>query len=209
MRVDPRIQDIIDSDFDEPEERQKEEGDDAEKEVRQSERKRRRSGKYVDPATKKRRLNTGSAVQRKPKSNEEKSKDDKGKNAKTLRTGRPSLRKSTKIASERAAEERKRRKQDDAERRRKKLLREAGKPEEKVWTQKELLEEAKETEIKNRESLKELLRLEEEKKRLPPPKKKVNVEIISVRSRDGKHTISFTDKNADARKELLPHLYKK
>lgn len=120
---------------------------------------------------------------------------------------RPSLRRSTKVASERAAKEREKRQQEDEERRRKRTLREAEKPEVRKLTQEELLEEAKETEVANRESLKELLRLEEEKKRLPPPKKMENGPVMSLRSRDGKQTVSFTLKETDARKAMFPQMY--
>lgn len=191
----------MDSDFDEPEEIATEDGTQAEKAARQAQRKQRRSGKYVDPALKRRR------VADMAQSTEKKVKGMQGENETPSTNHRSSLRRSTKIASERAAEERERKAADEQKRRRKKMLREAEKPQEKILTQKELLEEARETEIKNRESLKELLRLEEEKKRVPVVKKKMKGEAMSTRSREGKQTISFTSKDADARKELFPHIY--
>lgn len=191
----------MDSDFDEPEEAATADGAQAEKAVQQGEQKRRRSGKYVDPALKRRRVSeVARAAERKP------TKSGQSENGTLSTIHRSSLRRSTKIASERAAEERERRAADEEERRRRKMLREARKPQEKILTQKELLEEAKETEIKNRESLRELLRLEEEKKRVPIVRK-VEGEVMSIKSRGGEQTVSFTSKDADARKELFPHLY--
>lgn len=192
---------MIDSDFDEPEEVAAEDGTQAEKVARQAERKQRRGGRYVDPALKRRRV---ADVAR---TTDKKVKGGQGEDGTPSTIHRSSLRRSTKIASERAAEERERKAADGEERRRKKMLREAGKPQEKILTQKELLEEAKETEIKNRESLKELLRLEEEKKRVPVVRKKVEGEVMSMRSKGGKQTISFTNKDTDSRREMFPHLY--
>eukprot|EP00177_Eucheuma_denticulatum_P005967 GFKZ01010881.1.p1 GENE.GFKZ01010881.1~~GFKZ01010881.1.p1 ORF type:complete len:242 (-),score=70.21 GFKZ01010881.1:1262-1987(-) len=191
-------EDIVDSDFDEPEEAPTDEAGQAEKAARQAERKRKRPGKYVDPAIKGRRAQ-GSArpVQRRSKSAD----------VEPAAIHRSSLRRSTKLASVRAAEERERRMADEEERRKRKMMKAAEKPQVKILTQEELLEEAKETEVKNRESLKELLRLEEEKKRLPVVKKKEGGDVMSVRSAGGKQTVSFTRKEVDARKEMFPHLY--
>lgn len=159
-----------------------------------------RSGKYVDPALK---ANRGQTPSDRPQKKAKKSSE-----AENANIHRSSLRRSTKIASMHAAEEREKRQLTEAERRKKKAAREAGKPEVRILTQKELLEEAKATEEKNKESLKELLRLEEEKKRLPPPKKKSKEPIMTLRSsRDGKQTVSFMSKDTDAKKAMFPHLY--
>lgn len=164
-----------------------------------------RSGKYVDPALK-------PAKRGRPrKDGEERPKKrtrgaDAAADTDNLNVDRSSLRKSTKAASSRAADEREKRELDDEQRRMKKALRDANKPEVRKLTQKELLEEAAETEISNREDLKNLLRLEEERKRLPPPKVKQTGPCISVRSRDGKQTVSISDPNLDARAVLFPHI---
>lgn len=110
------------------------------------------------------------------------------------------------MASLRAAEQREKREVTEMERRRRKKLREKEKPEIRVLSQKEMLEEARETEVRNGESLKELLRLEEEKKRVPL-KKKGKEERMSVRSAREGETVSFTRKDADAKREMFPHLF--
>lgn len=202
-------EDIIDSDFDEPEDVPAPDDEvQAEKEVRRSEKqttKKARTGKYVDPALK---ANRGQAPSNRPQKKAKKASETENASASNNNIHRSSLRRSTKIASMRAAEEREKRQVTEAERRKKKAAREAEKPEVRVLTQKEMLEEAKITEEKNKESLKELLRLEEEKKRLPPPKKKSKEPVMSVKSsKDGKQTVSFTSKDTDARKAMFPHLY--
>lgn len=192
---------MVDSDFDEGEDAAQE-GDDvqAEKAARVSERqaaRRAKGGRYVDPALKasyRTAALTASAKKPKPQ-----------RKPKSSRLPRASPRRSTKVASEQASEKRAKRQVKDAERRLKRTQRQAEKPEVRVWTQEELLEEAKKTEVKNRESLKELLRLEEEKKRLPPPKSKSHVPVISLRSRNGKQTVSFTSKNTDVPQFMFPH----
>lgn len=178
------------------------EGEQSEKVARQSERqasRKARTGKYVDPALK--------ANRRQAPSNRPQKKAKASSEVENPNIHRSSLRRSTKIASMHAAEEREKRELTDAKRRKKKAAREADKPEVRVLTQKELLEEAKVTEEKNKESLKELLRLEEEKKRLPPPKNKSKEATMTMRSRDGKETVSFSSKDTDAKKAMFPQMY--
>lgn len=181
-------EDIIDSDFDEPEEAAQE-SNPAPVEPRE---RKRRYGKYVDPATKKPRPATA------PKPHAA------GTPANAADPpARKSLRRSTKAASEKAAESRAQRRKDEAVRRARREAREANKEVLKIPTQEELLAEAAETEVANRESLKELLRLEEEKKRLPPPKKRSTGPVVSTRSRDGVQTLSFSD-GVDPREVMFP-----
>lgn len=159
-----------------------------------------RAGKYVDPGLKRSAGGAAAAASRGVK------KVRKGADAGRAGGHRTSLRRSTKIASLRAAEQREKREVTEMERRQRKKLREMEKPEIRVLSQKEMLEEARETEVRNGESLKELLRLEEEKKRVPV-KKKGKGERMSVRSaRDGE-TVSFTRKDADAKREMFGHLF--
>lgn len=158
----------------------------------------KRRGKYVDPALKKART-TGTGVPARPKKSKSSSSG-----AASSASARASLRKSTKVASAIAAEERERRKKKDEARRRRREQRETeqGKKTEVMPTQEELLAECAETEVKNAESLKELLRLEEEKKRVVVRKKRDVGQVISVRSRAGKQSVSFP-KGVDAQKEMF------
>ncbi len=60
-------------------------------------------------------------------------------------------------------------------------------------SQKELLEEAKITEKKNRESLQKMLQIEEEKKKIPTRAPRLTGPLIVYHSKDGKDTITFTE----------------
>ena len=202
------MQDVVDSDFDEPEEPVEENDDAAERDVRREERAKRRrlrSGKYVDPALKRRRetnVYTGASKERvRTKGSERQTA------ASTIE--KRGLRKSTKARSEKAAQDRKRKLEEEEERKKERVERERKKVKVRLPTQEELLEEAKETEKKNREDLKNLLRLEEEKKRLPPPKKANTGPKLRFTSQHGRNVISFTDDKIDLKDFLFPTFHPK
>lgn len=207
-------QDIVDSDFDDPEEQNNDEDSvkradgkakpsditTTEAAVRAEERRairRERVSKYIDPASKR---NVAIDRGKTSHSNQRTKSDENGiirselkLDPNTLAAGaRTSLRKSTKAASARAAEERAQRRVDEEERRRQKALRDADKKPVRPMTQAERLEEAKITEELNRKSLSELLRMEE-KKRVVVVKKRRTGPVISTRSKDGKTTVSLSE----------------
>lgn len=93
---------------------------------------------------------------------------------------------------------------EEEDRKKERSEREKRKPKVKILTQQEMLEEAKETEIKNREDLEILLRLEEERKRLPPPKKKNVGPRIVIKSSGGISTVSFTKSDIDVQSFMFP-----
>lgn len=245
-----RVQDIVDSDFDEPEEPDEDDdggggGDDhqkngagvnkersstatgsnvkrnkagisvAEAEVRAEERRasrKDRPSKYVDPAM---RRNKASVTQKKTSINNATSTSTPTPTSASASASvfgsvpglqmRTSLRKSTKAASAKAAEERARRKVDEDERRKIKARRDAGRVPMKEKTQSERLNEAKVTEELNKQSLKELLKMEEDKKKVTASKKKQTAKrAVSVRSKNGVQTVSLT-KDLDVIETLLPH----
>lgn len=72
----------------------------------------------------------------------------------------------------------------------------------KMPSQEELLAEATVTEIANGESLRELLRLEEEKRRVVGPKKRIVGDVVSFRSRGGRSTVSVS-KGVDVGEVML------
>lgn len=174
----------------------------AEREVRARERalKRKSRSAYVEPTT--------APVRRKQRTGQTTSLSAP---ATVVATGgvreRTSLRNSTKRASAEAAASRAKRAQLEEKRRQRRAERDARRPRVRVPTQEELMLEAKETEVKNRESLNDLLRLEEERKRVPIRKKEAATHVVSVRDRDGRSTVSITDKEADARQVLFPQLF--
>lgn len=202
-------EDLIDSDFDEPEApKETPDPDRIEKDLRAEELKnRKRSLAYSDPALKKVRKGILKKVAKKKVTIQLPDEIEPGKSS-LREPGKSSLRKSTKVASARAAEARAERTEREEKRRKKRMEKESTKEEEIPLTQEELLEEAKKTEILNRESLKELLRLEEEKKRIPGQKQRELGEKMTLRSRGGVNTISFS-KGVEPRKVLFPHLYEK
>ena len=198
-------EDVIDSDFDAPEERVSD-GSDAEREARLSERKRKRTG-YVDPARKKRHTTSGIT----PATTDGGSGDVKAVREKRTKSAsespvapRTGLRNSTKRASLKAAEERAARDEEQAVRRAKRAAREARRVPVKEPTQEEKLAEAVETERANAESLRHLLRLEEERKRLPVRKKRTRGAVIHMRDREGVTTLSFMDPETDVKEVLFP-----
>lgn len=190
----------MDSDFDAPEE-----NSDADEKAAASERSKRRAsssrrnGKYVDPALKKTRVSSGGGGgEARP-----------AKRAKTAplqdaAVDRSSLRKSTKAASAKAGKEREMREAETVQRRMRMRERERRKEPEKVLTQEEMLAEAEETAVGNQEDLERLLRLEEEQKRLPVKAERAAGPTMSVVSREGKMVVGFSEKDADARKEMFP-----
>lgn len=123
----------------------------------------------------------------------------------TIAGTRTSLRKSTKAASARAAEERAKRRVDEEARRKQKALRDAEREPTRPLTQKERLEEAKQTEVMNRESLADLLRMEEEKKRAATTSKRETGPVISFLSRAGKSTVSLSE-GVDVQKAMFPQM---
>lgn len=180
------LQDVVDSDFDEDEMAQdsEKEADSAEREARRAERVRGqkgRTGRYVDPGVKKAKQASdggeGGAKKR--------ARRDSNKASSSGGLDRSSLRKSTRVASARAAERR--------------AIRESRKPRERrveqfvVPTQEERLLAAEETERENRESLKRLLRVEEEKKGVVVQRDAVNGERMGLLWRDGECCVSFTN----------------
>lgn len=117
------------------------------------------------------------------------------------------MRKSTKAASAKAAEERERRRKGEEARRRLRAKREAEREPTRPLTQEERLAKARETEIENRASLAELLKMEESKKRATVQKKQTNEPVLSLRIRDGKTTISLSE-GVDAMAVMFPQVEK-
>lgn len=171
---------------------------------------RERTGRYVDPATKKKsaadkpklRKDVGQSSLH-PSSGAVAGQGSGAEGRTTIASTRSSLRKSTKAASARAAEERERRRVGEVARRRQKALRNADRQPARPLTQAERLEAAKMTELLNRDSLNDLLRMEEEKTRVPVVNRREPNDIISTRSRDGKWTVSFTD-GVDPQQVMFP-----
>uniref|UniRef100_A0A7S0G5I1 Vps72/YL1 C-terminal domain-containing protein n=1 Tax=Rhodosorus marinus TaxID=101924 RepID=A0A7S0G5I1_9RHOD len=175
-------EDVIDSDFDQPE---VVEAAPVEEDVK--EKKRKANTVYKDSAAAK--------------------KNNANPAAKRGRGGRPgkpglnikmevfnrSMRRTTKMASAQTMQKRREREQEDTKRRIKKEERDQLREEERELTQEELMKEALKTEEINKASYLELVRLEEEKKRLPPTKQQEERgPRVMLRSRDGKQTLSFT-----------------
>lgn len=222
-------EDVVDSDFDEPEsvdnddDRNSPKNADAptapsaaEAAVRTEERRamrRDRTSRYVDPATKKRntvetsnQLKKDGTTTGKEKRTVTNNLKRNGQDANATASGtRSSLRKSTKAASARAAEQRERRRVGEAARRKQKAIRDAGRTPVRPLTQAERLEAAKITEELNRDSLADLLRMEEEKKRVPVIKRDKQGDVISARSKNGKWTVSFPE-GVDVSNVMFPHL---
>lgn len=191
----------MDSDFDAPEgDGDAEGGAGRERELRAGERasataRRKSRSAYVDPASRRRKRRATDPGNAKPRAAA----------ATPAARERSSLRSSTKRASAAAAESRARRAEQEEKRRMKKAERDAKRPIVHVPTQEEMLEEAKETELANKESLKDLLKLEEERKRVPVRKtSEQKKQVMSLRDRNGAATISFTDADTEARQVLFP-----
>jgi YL1 nuclear protein len=206
-------QDIIDSDFDEPEDN----GD----EVAEPEPVRRRStsargktGKYVDPAL---RPSTKPAVRLPPakraKTAEQADVDANNNDKHTTADAEPvdvnvdrsSLRQSTKVASEKADKLRSVRDAEMEERRMQKREREKKKEPVRHLTQEEMLAEAEVTAVQNAIDLDALLRLEEERKRQPVAKAVDPGPKMTVVSNASGTDIRFSDKDTDARAAMFPH----
>lgn len=196
------MQDIVDSDFDDPED-EDDDGDDggaAEKAARAKPKRRAQTGKYVDPALKKpsaRAAQSGEARPAKrvrieePQDNVERTVD------------RSSLRKSTKAASEQADRLRQEREAVLNEKRMQKREREKAKEPEKPMTQEEMLAEADVTAVKNKADLEILLKLEE-RKRLPKQEATKKGPTMTVLSRKDGTFVGFSDKDADVRSAMFP-----
>lgn len=118
------------------------------------------------------------------------------------------MRKSTKAASAKAAEERERRRKGEEARRQLRAKREAEREPTRPLTQEERLAKARETEIENRESLTELLKMEERKKRAPVQKKQSSGPVLSLRIREGKTTISLSE-GVDPMAVMFPQVQKR
>jgi YL1 nuclear protein len=195
----PHPQDVVDSDFDAPEDGVGS-GDDggaaagAARPARRS-----RTGKYVDPALRKRRGSSGAAA--KPPAKRAKPAAP----ALGAAVDRTSLRKSTKAARDAADAARDAADAVRAEKRAKARERGEAKVPEKVLTQAEMLAEAEVTATENEKDLARLLKLEEERKREAAPPPAEDVPRMVVRDRDGKTTVSFTDDGADAKAAMFPH----
>ncbi|KAJ8904137.1 hypothetical protein NDN08_000664 [Rhodosorus marinus] len=175
-------EDVIDSDFDQPE---VVEAAPVEEDVK--EKKRKANTAYKD-----------SAATRKNNANPPSKGRPGGRPRKTglnieMEVFNRSMRRTTKMASAQTMQKRREREQEDTKRRIKKEERDQFREEERELTQEELMKEALKTEEINKASYLELVRLEEEKKRLPPTKQKVQPgPRLVLRSRDGKQTLSFT-----------------
>jgi len=87
--------------------------------------------------------------------------------------------------AKREAKEQKRKKEERNKRKPKKVF--------KKLTQAQLLEEAKTTEVLNRESLAIMLKIEEEKKKIPQTRPVSKGPRIIYHSKDGNTTVTFTD----------------
>lgn len=170
------MQDVVDSDFDREEQvlNSSTQAQTAEQEARLADRVRSKRGvvgRYVDPALR-------------PKHHKKRARQTQTISPSSTGLDRSSLRKSTRVASEQAAERR--------------AIKQRRKPRERklehvhIPTQEERLETAKMTEKENGESLKQLLRLEEEKKRVPAERKEVTGDKIGYEWKHGKSKISFT-----------------
>lgn len=213
--------DQVDSDFDAPEDGVEAEQEAAavaaESHARSAERRsRRKSSTYVDPARKRstaqhpRRVGVnGSGV--KPiisGSSEDKSRQPSTTTATTSLTtvqgARLSLRKSTKVASARAAESRRSALVESELRRKARAAREAQRKPVVPLTQEQRLSNARVTEKDNATSLDKLLRVEEEKKRAAAPTRKAETRgpVVSVRSREGVTTVSVSE-GVDVQETLL------
>eukprot|EP00178_Gracilaria_changii_P027854 TRINITY_DN922_c0_g1_i2.p1 TRINITY_DN922_c0_g1~~TRINITY_DN922_c0_g1_i2.p1 ORF type:complete len:285 (-),score=75.69 TRINITY_DN922_c0_g1_i2:1175-1921(-) len=172
-------EDEVDSDFD-----REEEVGDAEQEAKQAERELRRAERAERVHTQKRKV--GAYVDAASRTERKERKVRRTSGATHVQKGldRSSLRKSTRVASARAAERR--------------AINEKKKPRERrvehyeVPTQQQRLQTARMTEVLNRNSLKDLLRLEEEKKRVVVKKKTDVGESMSTKWKHGSCTISFT-----------------
>lgn len=199
-------QDIIDSDFDEPED-DPEDPQQSEEHQPRRRTKRATKGKYVDPALKETRLS------RQDDDDDSRNVPDErpAKRAKTasapidVTVDRSSLRKSTKAASAKADKERNEREAEQQQRLMEKRERDRNKVPERMPSQEELLAEAEETAKRNKADLEVLLRLEEERKRLPEKKQIDRGPTMTVISREGKTLIAFSDKETDARTVMFPY----
>lgn len=115
---------------------------------------------------------------------------------------RASLRKSTKAASLRADAARA---AEDAARAARRAKARPPRAPDPPLTQAQLLAEAEGTAIENEKDLQRLLRLEEERKRLPDKAVKEVGPRMVTHDKEGKTHVSFSEKDADARKALFPH----
>jgi hypothetical protein len=194
-------QDIVDSDFDEPEDVG--EADDeqaAAKEERQQRTSSARgiTGKYVDPALRPKKAPGQPAAKRAKIASAHAEPVE-------VNVDRSSLRRSTKAASAKADKVRNARHAEMEERRLQKREREKNKVPDKILTQEEMLAEAKVTAVENAKDLDALLRLEEERKRQPLAKTADPGPRMSVISKASGTVIAFLEKNADARAAMFPH----
>lgn len=199
-------EDMVDSDFDAPEAADEDDGTAAEKEARaveRIERKKSGGGGYVDPAKKSKRKPAPPPTT--PKTPQQKTPTSSRKSAPSIPSRPLSLRNSTRRASLKAAERREQQDKESAKRRAQKAARDAKKKPVREMTQEERLAEAVKTEEENRESLKDLLRLEEERKRIPTRKKAKSGPTMTILDRGGVATISMP-KDVDANKILFPQL---
>lgn len=170
-----------------------------------------KSNRYVDPATKK-SVGDKSSMQKSGQLDQSgvAQSEERGDERHKFRTeavpkSRATLRKSTKVASARAAEERERRRKGEEARRQLRAQREAERKPARVLTQEDRLAIARETEIENKQSLAELLKLEEKRKRTPVQKRQNPGPVLSVRVRDGKTTVSLSE-GVDVMEAMFPQL---
>lgn len=205
-------EDEVDSDFDAPEAPAEDDsGENAEKVARAEERaetRKVRSTGYVDPAKRAKRKQPATAASTAEPAKRPRTSSVGGSTTPATSTPVPrrstGLRNSTKRASLKAAEIRALREKEEAVRRKKRSEQLAARKPVKILTQEEKLIEAIETEKLNKESLKDLLRLEEEQKRVPVRKSKKASQCISFRHRGGISTLSFVKASANVDKILFP-----
>jgi len=185
------VSDVVDSDFDASE--QQSDGSDLEESKLKArsyteKAKRKQNRAYQDPSRAK------SATKQPRKSVPTPKSDLPSPN---LQKG--SLRASTKIASHRAAKTRERHLAEEKRKHQRRIERVKWRQEnpERVLSQQELLEEAKLTAIANKESLQQLLQLEEEKKRVPVARQNEKVPILRVVSKQNEEYIAFLHLDKD------------